>query len=278
MGDNQLTLSPSTFVSEPQDVKVNAISVAFPPFRDSNPRLWFKNLESVFALRNITTEITKFHHLLSTLPPHIQDEVEDVIDRDDDDQPYTSLKDAVLRRTGLSDKQRITQLLSGTELGDQKPSQLLRHMQRLAGNTKLDDNLLRQLFMQRLPKDMQVVLSAIEISSVSKQADAADKIWDTYGSRVNQITSDKDDRIDRLTATVQELAQQVASMTINQTHDRSRLIRPKARQRSLSRRTPSRPRDSSICWYHFEHGNDARKCRKPCSFFNKKQGNANTST
>ena len=84
--------------SEVPDASANAISVAIHPFKEFNPRMWFRQVESVFTLRNIRCESTKFHHIISALPPHILDEVESVVDSPDPERPYESLKEAVIQR------------------------------------------------------------------------------------------------------------------------------------------------------------------------------------
>ncbi|KAL4721109.1 hypothetical protein ACJJTC_005656 [Scirpophaga incertulas] len=73
-------------------------------------------------------------------------------------QRYDWIKLEMVRRFSTSDSQRIRQLISGEELGDRKPSQFLRHLRSLAGNLS-DDHILRELFMQRLPRSAQQILA-----------------------------------------------------------------------------------------------------------------------
>ena len=43
---------------------------------------------------------------------------------------------------------------------DRKPSQLLRRMQQLLGTINLDDNIFKQLLLQRLPNNIQLILAS----------------------------------------------------------------------------------------------------------------------
>ena len=71
------------------------------------------------------------------------------------DQPYTKLKAELIRRTSVSEQNRLNKLLISEELGDRTPSQLLSRMQQLLGEKQLEPSILKQLFVQRLPMNVQ---------------------------------------------------------------------------------------------------------------------------
>ena len=62
---------------------------------------------------------------------------------------------SLIQRVSVSEQSRLRQLLAGEELGDQKPSRLLRRMQRLLSDSATDKNnpMFRELFLQRLPSE-----------------------------------------------------------------------------------------------------------------------------
>lgn len=254
------------------DASVNAIIVPFAPFREGNPKAWFAQLESTFALRKISSQFTRYHYVVAALPSVVLEEVEDILGSPDSDKPYDHLKEAVIKRVGLSDRQRIAQLLSETELGDRKPSQLLRTMQRLAGNTQLEEAFLKEMWLQRLPRDMQNILSANPLATLAQSADTADRIWETYGKQVFQVTTQSQDALSVLSERVTDLTQQfhVFSMSLPRSRSRSRSL-PRSRPRESH--VPMANVDPNHCWYHQRFGVRARTCRSPCSFTKKNQGN-----
>nr|XP_037870021.1 uncharacterized protein LOC110385715 isoform X4 [Bombyx mori] len=67
------------------------------------------------------------------------------------------------------------------ELGDQKPSQLLRRMRDLARD-KIPDDTLRVLWQGHLPAPVRTVLAITETKDMEKLAAAADKTCFDYGS------------------------------------------------------------------------------------------------
>lgn len=66
------------------------------------------------------------------------------------------------------------------ELGDRQPSQFLRHMKTLLGGRAeyFDAGILRELFLQRLPPAVQMILATAEDFSLPELAVYADKIME----------------------------------------------------------------------------------------------------
>lgn len=162
-------------------------------------------------MRNIRSEKHQFYHVISSLPLHVIDDLDDIIDLPDDQRTYETVKTSVLKRTGLSGSQRVTKLLSETHLGDLKPPQLLRKMQSLAKPSTIDGSLLQELWLRRLPKEMCNSLHANADAKLSQLAEVADRIWETYG-HVSHVQSASTQEVTQLATIVAELVKRMENM------------------------------------------------------------------
>ncbi|KAF6769384.1 hypothetical protein AHF37_09698 [Paragonimus kellicotti] len=91
-------------------------------------------------------------------------------------EPYEHLKSALLKRTTASEQKRLEALISGEELGDRKPSQLLRRLQQILDGRSIDEALFRQLFLQRLPNFVRSILASRGHMLLDELAELADDI------------------------------------------------------------------------------------------------------
>lgn len=129
-----------------------------PPYSQADPQLWFAQVELQFAGRNITTQLARFRYVVAHLPPEAAAEVRDLIISPHPETPYDTLKKELVRRTTTSERARLQQLFLTEELGDRRPTQLLRRMRQLVGNSTSNETFLRELFLQRLPTNACMIL------------------------------------------------------------------------------------------------------------------------
>ncbi|KFD50073.1 hypothetical protein M513_09033 [Trichuris suis] len=194
--------------SDAQEVPVAALAVKLPPFWPADPQLWFAQAEAQFSLRAITSQQTKFNYVISSLSWEYAAEVRDLILSPPATQPYDTLKEQLTMRTTASEQRRLQQLLSAEDLGDRKPTQLLRHMQQLLGNKirSVDDALFRELFLQRLPSSVRMILaSSTETMSVQTLAEIADRILEATPTTVSTVSTVADDDFRHLRQEVDKL-------------------------------------------------------------------------
>ncbi len=272
-----------------QSHAVSAVSLKLPPYWPNDAAVWFAQVEAQFLTRNITAQDTKFAYVVSTLGQDIAQEIRDLIIAPPTDQQYDKLKTELIKRTALSDKARLNQLLMTETLGDRKPSQLLRKMRQLLGDRPLEDGILRQLFLQRLPTNVQLVLaSASDTVSTDDLASLADKILEVAPPQhsLAAITAKSAQNVATQTATttttttteIQDLRNQLATLTsqlqsvVNQLQIRPPQSRSHGRSPTPAR-SPSRPRSGATpptthayCLYHFRFGASARKCNPASAF------------
>nr|CAH8820534.1 unnamed protein product [Trichobilharzia regenti] len=270
---------------------INAITdFRLPQYGFAEPRIWFAVIEPLLEARGIKSQIAKYGMVLAELPPSVLTEISDFIEDPPTEHQFDKLKALLIQRTSLSDEKRIQQLLTGCELGPRKPSQLLRHMRQLIGHHKVDEVVLKQMWLQRLPRNVQQILIISGKSyDLDQLSDMADSIMDVLSDNtISHVASDSATPCHStptadtpILAAIADLAARIDKLETNrsdrQVRRRSSQRRSPSRRRSFSRqRSYTSSRDSNICWYHWKFGRHALKCVKPCSFSeaNQAQGNA----
>ncbi len=137
---------------------VNRIQVRVPPFWKQNPQLWFKQLEAQFANSNIVNDLTKFNTIVGVVESDILSTVSDLVLNPPPHHMYRAIKLRLIKEFTESDNKKLSSLLNELTLGDMKPSGLLRKMRELSCG-KVGDDLLKTLWLQRLPSTIHTVLS-----------------------------------------------------------------------------------------------------------------------
>ena len=219
---------------------------------------------------------TKFDYVVSCLDPEFATEVRDLLLNPPAEEPYETLKAQLTKRTSASEQRRLQELLSTEELGDRTPSQMLRRIQQLLGDMapRVDATLLRELFLQRLPSNVRMVLTpSAGALDLDQLAQLADRILEASPPTISATTADNPNTI-----TTTQLATQVAQLTerldkltsqMTKTINQLKGYRRQSRSRSPGRFNNQRRRSSSqaeqdgICYYHQKFGDKSYKCQPP---------------
>ena len=255
---------------------VATVSIKLPPFWSADPEVWFAQVEAQFATRRVTSQKTRFEYVVSSLGPEFATEVRDLLLRPPADNPYDTLKAELIKRTAASEQRKLQQLISGEELGDRKPTQLLRRMQQLLGERAADATFLRELFLQRLPPNVRMVLaSTADTMDLNTLADMADKVIEVATPSVAAISGSQPPDLadyEHLKAEVARLTTLVASLTATGPPPRRYRSRSRGRQPHSPAPQELQQQDQTtnkpLCWYHKKFGEQARKCQPPCNWGN----------
>ena len=231
-------------------------------FWPADPELWFAQVDAQFRTKKITSQLTKFEHVIASLSPQYATEVRDLILKPPATNPYDKLREELVKRTTASEQRRLQLLFNAEELGDRTPSQLLRWMQQLLGDkaATADKSFLRELFMQRLPPNVTMVLASTkEDEELESLASLADKVVEVAAPVVATVQSSQ------LSSEMEYLRSEIASL--------KRLVQSLSttprRKHSPRRRTPSPTppvQSTGLCWYHSRFAEKAAKCLQPCSW------------
>lgn len=245
-----------------QPQQINRVAMKPPPFWKSEPKLWFIQLEAQFDIAGITSDSTKYNYVISAIDTELLMHVTDFVTTPPTTDKYEGIKNKLIDSYSDSSEKNLRKLLSELDLGDRKPSHLLSEMTRLGG-TSVTQELLKSLWLQRLPSQTQAIL-AMSNDPLPKLAQMADKITEiqqpqTFAVAANPATNDMALTIERLGKQVEEL---------RTSFQRSSRHRRRSRSRPPNRSGTPVGNSSGECWYHRKFKEQARKCTTPCRHFN----------
>jgi hypothetical protein len=264
--------------------RINTVQLKIPPFWKTDPELWFFQVEAQFATAYIRSDLSKYNQIVGNLDSDTLSSVSDIIKHPPANDKYITLKNRLTNQFTESDRKKLHTLFSDLSLNDNKPSDLLRQMRNKSCN-KVGEELLQELWTNRLPQQIQAILSCSTVP-LTQQVIMADKIYETIDhstiqalSHTNQLSdSDFNKKFCKLEVMIESLQKD-----INQTKSRnssSYRNRSKSRSPSHSRRSTQNHRSSqnnrshknqrNWCWYHRQFFDKADKCDPtmdpPCNY------------
>lgn len=282
---NQNRVQPLLDLQHPPQVEnVGSANLKLPSFYNKYPCQWFAIAETQFRIRNVNNENSKYECLMLALSQDLIASVFDIIQSINDNwnnpnsTPYTTLKEALLERNSLSESQRLESLLKDVDIGDRKPSEFYRALKQTAGQSdSISDKLITQLWMRKLPTQIQVSLKTLPNPDIKTLLSMADSIYEIIQTnnqgQVQAIFSSfeqpQHDHISRLENQIKILTETIEKLNTHpnysNTHPNSS-NRSRSRYRSRSKSNTNQSNSSGICWYHDKFGTKAKKCISPCNF------------
>ncbi|KAK9876232.1 hypothetical protein WA026_012533 [Henosepilachna vigintioctopunctata] len=247
--------------------QIARVSVKLPSMWRNNIKLWFAQVESNFEIAGITNDSTKFNYVVAAIDTDILSTVSDIVLNPPAQQKYFTIKNRLCEEFSDSESRQTKKLIYELQLGDLKPSQLLRKMREL-GNSFLSEDFLKTLWLQRLPSEVQTIL-AVSTESLDKLAKLADTIVDVKTDTDRNVCAVKvsnsefeilRDEVKVLRQEIQELKQELRKGAQNT---------PRKDRRDSSGRSSSRDRTRNICVFHKKFGKNAYRCIQPCTFSEK---------
>ncbi|XP_055844710.1 uncharacterized protein LOC129911073 [Episyrphus balteatus] len=236
--------------------EMHHVSIKPPAFCKERPELYFIQMESQFAIAKVTRDETKYHHVIGSLDAQVLMQVADIVCKPPDVDKYETVKNALITEYTDSDQKKLRKLVKEVELGDLRPTQLLKRMKELSNN-KLPDDVLKSFWLERLPEQVRAVISIGSGDSMD-MAKQADQMMDMLSfSNVSAIKNESplEKKIDELQKQVEELRMSRNQARVNKNDSRER-------KRVGSKSRPRFP----FCKYHWRFGSNAKKCVDPCQF------------
>ncbi|KAH9364233.1 hypothetical protein HPB48_021424 [Haemaphysalis longicornis] len=176
-------------------------SAVYPLSCRKNPHVWFAQVEAVFDLHRVTSETTRFRHLLCNLPPEVADEVADVNRCTLKRYSVPAAQASILDRTMASEERappapahptKSLEIAALPNYSTPCDSSLVR------GNVDSNGALLKELFLQRLPQGLEPTKPRPEL---------ADRVNDATSPSVASLASTAElSAVSRLESRIDQLA------------------------------------------------------------------------
>ncbi|KAK3887043.1 hypothetical protein Pcinc_008808 [Petrolisthes cinctipes] len=241
------------------------VSVMLSPFCPGEATSWFRRVEIQFRLRKVTDPRTKADYVLEAIPEHFFPRVAAWLDNQDQskDMEYESLKSYLLQEFTLTVSARAQHLLGLPQLplGDTTAHTAWNEMQALATLPDLDPttnkprrvDLLRELWLQRLPPNVRSALHEADDSPMDDLIKKADNLINAARA------SRKPDTV--YSAPTEEFPDiNAAKSTFHKRapNSQARNYNPDYHTHKLQ--------THGLCYYHFKFGAGARKCLPGCQW------------
>lgn len=260
-----------TFQDAVAPFQVARLAVKPPPFWRPDPRLWFAQVEAQFARAGISTDETKYFTVVAEIDSAVLAHASDIISSPPAAGKYEALKQRLIAEFGETREKRLRRLFEGCELGQKKPTSLLREMKDLS-NQQLGKEMLKSLWLRRLPVQVQQILIMIEgdVEDLAKKADEIMTI-PAMNSSIDAVSTPSDD----VTATISELVTRLDRLERQDVVGKQQRGRapPRRSQPVSTRSETARATHDAYCWYHRTFGENATRCRSPCAFRQKRPEN-----
>ena len=236
-------------------VNAAAETARIPGFWREEPGLWFATVENVFASKQITSSLAKYHLIMPLIPCDIMTQVRDLVTGfANNEDPYQEVKDRLTDAFGKSGFDMAAALQEHPALGSEKPSVLMGKLLALLPPGDKADTRFRYEFVRRLPDYMRSQLGRAELDTTAKLAKAADEAWTTHAGHAG---------LNVAAATFQPT--RARSPTPHRQDSGQRSGGGQASGGRWSGKTPM-PRKDGLCHLHAKFGADAYRCQAPCTW------------
>ncbi|VDP06276.1 unnamed protein product, partial [Schistosoma margrebowiei] len=207
------------------------------PFWPDNIEAWFCYAEADFSEHGVIDTRAQFLAVVKALPHEFIRYVTPSMFTSDVSEPYETLKRSILKRGDLTDRQRLDQLFNNIDLQHGSATDMLQRMREMIGLGTFEEGLFKQLFLSKLPQQVQAVLVSFQNNALDKLAASADRILEITKSCTTEVFSVKE----KPHTTQNDITELCHTLThyLHLRNDRNRSHSPR---RSISRkRSVSRP-------------------------------------
>ena len=151
-------------------------SVHLPTFWPHAPQMWFVQAECIFHNKRITDSFDRHCLLIAALPHESLRLVMDLAANPPPVGPYEAVKARLLQAHELTPYKKVELIMSMPSLGARKPSQLMSAMLELCPPNQQQSPFFICCFMQRLPRELRILLSEADTTDLKVFTERADAL------------------------------------------------------------------------------------------------------
>ena len=118
-----------------------------------------------------------YGHVVAALPHKSIRLVADIVEGEPSETPYDDIKQRLVASHQLSDFQKAERLFQMPALGSRKPSELMAAMLETCPRGEEKTNLFACIFLQRLPREIRVLLAKADHKDPKTLVTQADELW-----------------------------------------------------------------------------------------------------
>ncbi|VDP40265.1 unnamed protein product [Schistosoma mattheei] len=146
------------------------------PFWPDNTEARFCYAEAGFHEHGVNDTHAQFLAVVNALPREFNRYVTSSMFTSDVSEPYETLKRSILKRGDLTDRQRLDQPVNNIDLQQGSATDMLQRRREFMGQRTFYDGLFKQLFLSKLPQQVQAVLVSFQNNAIEELAASADRI------------------------------------------------------------------------------------------------------
>jgi hypothetical protein len=219
------------------------------------------HVEAQFAIRQVTSNVDRYYLVMAALTEAQTEIVSGVADANPTEETYERVKAALISARAMTPFQQVDQLMAMEPLNGRRPSEMMSAMLKL--RPPQDEYFFAWAFLQRLPREVRILLAHEEHLDLKKLAEKADHLMALHKPQLHDVAA--------VSAGPPEAAAEddtVAAATGKGKFSRGGKKNAKKGGQARRRRSPS-PFDihqSPLCYYHVRFGDKAHKCIEPCAW------------
>jgi hypothetical protein len=234
----------------------SAASIRLPPFWSNSPAAWFSTAEAHFTLRGVTDPVEKFLVVLTALSEEQADRVRAIVEAEPSAASYAAIRGALVSSHSLTPFQLVDKIVNMEPLGHRKPTELLAAMAKF--RPAEDHHFFAYHFLQRLPREVRVLLSQEECRDMQSLAEKADGLMALHLPQHHDVAA--------VPAEQQEPADDTGDVAAVNTRGGKKYKKKPFKKQAGKQRKEFESLQSPLCYFHVRYGDKAHRCEEPCAW------------